>query len=212
MRLLHGGTPHPELTYDDVFLLPGRSAVACRGGMAILPHDIPTDVVTEVITWVKARHVVYDTPLVLAPTDTVSEALALLPKRAHSAVVVVEAGRPVGIVTGADCAGVDRFTQLQAVMSTDLLTLPDGIDPEAAFDRLMAGHHRLAPVVGESGQLVGLLTRTGALRATLYRPAVDALGRLRVGAAIGISSEVRARADKLLAAGADVLVVDTAHG
>jgi IMP dehydrogenase len=76
----------------------------------------------------------------------------------------------------------------------------------------VAGHHRLAPVVDAAGGLVGILTRKGALRATLYRPAVDAEGRLRVGAAIGITGDVAGRADKLLAAGVDVLVVDTAHG
>ena len=246
---MHMRSDGPDLTYDDVFLMPNRSGVesrlnvdlttpdgigttipvvvsnmtavagrrmaetvARRGGIAIIPQDIPIDVVTEVIQWVKQRHVVYDTPVVLAPTDTVSDALALLPKRAHGAVVVAEKGRPVGIVTEADCVNVDRFTQLRVVMSRNLLTLPDGIEPRAAFQRLVDGHHRVAPVVDAAGRLVGILTRTGALRATLYRPAVDAEGRLRVGAATGISGDVVARAEKLLAAGADVLVVDTAHG
>ena len=63
------------------------------------------------------------------------------------AVVVVEAGRPVGIVTETDCANVDRFTQLHVVMSRAPLTLEAGIDPEAAFNQLVAGHHRVAPVV-----------------------------------------------------------------
>jgi IMP dehydrogenase len=246
---MHMRSDGPDLTYDDVFLMPNRSGVesrlnvdlttpdgigttipivvsnmtavagrrmaetvARRGGIAIIPQDIPVDVVTEVIQWVKQRHVVYDTPVVLAPTDTVSDALALLPKRAHGAVVVAEEGRPVGIVTEADCVNVDRFTQLRMVMSRNLLTLPDGIEPRAAFQRLVDGHHRVAPVVDAAGRLVGILTRTGALRATLYRPAVDVEGRLRVGAATGISGDVVARAEKLLAAGADVLVVDTAHG
>jgi IMP dehydrogenase len=60
--------------------------------------------------------------------------------------------------------------------------------------------------------LVGLLTRTGALRAHLYNPALDADGRLRIGAAVGINGDVAAKASALLDAGADVLVVDTAHG
>ena len=60
--------------------------------------------------------------------------------------------------------------------------------------------------------MVGVLTAAGALRATVYRPALDAAGRLRVGAAIGVNGDVRGRAEALLAAGADILVVDTAHG
>jgi IMP dehydrogenase len=186
--------------------------VARRGGIAVIPQDIPIDVVAEVVAWVKRRHLVHDTPITLARTDTVSDALALLPKRAHGAVVVVEDGRPVGVVTERDCADVDRFTQVQQVMSADMFTLPADTTPEDAFDRLAAAHRGLAPVVDPNGRLVGILTRKGALRATLYKPAVDADGRMRIGAAIGITGDVAGRADKLLAAGVDLLVVDTAHG
>jgi IMP dehydrogenase len=63
--------------------------VARRGGIAILPQDIPNDVVAEVVSWVKSRHLVHDTPITLGPTDTTGHALGLLPKRAHGAVVVV---------------------------------------------------------------------------------------------------------------------------
>src|SRR5262245_10113211 len=244
MRLLH--EPTYDLTYDDVFLLPSRSAIdsrlsvdlatddgsgttvpivvanmtavagrrmaetiARRGGLAVIPQDIPVDVVCQVIDWIKHRHLVYDTPITLHPTDTVSEALALMPKRAHAAVIVVEDGRPVGVVTETDCAEADRFAQLRAVMSGEVFTLPVGIGPEDAFNRLTTGRrHRLAPVVDPNGQLVGILTRKAALRATLYRPAVDAADRLRVAAAIGISGDIVGRADKLLAAGVDVLVLD----
>ncbi|GLZ13974.1 inosine 5-monophosphate dehydrogenase [Actinomadura sp. NBRC 104425] len=186
--------------------------IARRGGIAVIPQDIPVDVVSEVIGWVKRRHLVYDTAIRLDPHSTAGEALALLHKRAHGAVIVVEDDRPVGVVTEADCQGVDRFAQLRDIMSRDLLTLPDGIDPHEAFDRLHARGHRLAPVVDEHGRLAGVLTRVGALRATLYTPAVDAAGRLRVAAAIGVNGDVAGKAKALLQAGADLLVVDTAHG
>jgi len=186
--------------------------VARRGGIAILPQDIPIDVVAEVVSWVKSRNLVHDTPITLGPADTTGHALGLLPKRAHGAVVVVEDGRPVGVVTEADCQGVDRFTQLRQVMSTDLLTLPAGIEPEKAFGLLHEGRHRLAPVVDATGALTGILTRTGALRATLYQPATDSGGRLRIGAAIGINGDPAAKARQLAEAGIDILVVDTAHG
>ena len=247
MRLL---TPAPyELTYDDVFLVPHRSAitsrlevdtstadgsgttipvvvanmtsvagrrmaetVARRGAIAVIPQDIPIDVVSDVISFVKSRHVLFDTAITLGRHDTVGEALGLLPKRAHGAVVVIEDGRPVGVVTEADCLGVDRFTQVREVMSRELLTLPDTVDPRAAFDRLQDGRHRLAPVVDSGGRLVGILTREAALRSGLYAPAVDAGGRLRVAAATGVSGDVETRAKGLLDAGVDVLVLDTAHG
>ena len=66
------------------------------------------------VTWVKQRHPVFDTPITLTPTHTVSDALALLPKRSHRAAVVRRPGRPVGIITEADCTGVDRFTRVGA--------------------------------------------------------------------------------------------------
>ena len=186
--------------------------IARRGGIAILPQDIPVDVVADVIDWVKRRHLIYDTPLTLGPEATTGHALSLLPKRAHGGIVVIANDRPVGVVTEADCTGVDRFTQLSQVMSRDLLTLPAGVDPQRAFDLLAAARHKLAPVVGADGRCVGILTRTGALRATLYRPAVDRGGRLRIGTALGINGDVAGRAKLLLDAGSDLLVVDTAHG
>jgi IMP dehydrogenase len=208
------GTTIPVVVANMTAVSGRRMAetVARRGGMAVLPQDIPADVVADVVAWVKSRHLVHDTPITLGPADTTGQALSLLPKRAHGAVVVVENGRPAGVATEADCLGVDRFTQLRQVMSTDLLTLPAGIDPEKAFGLLHEGRHRLAPVVAADGSLTGILTRTGALRATLYRPAVDAAGTLRVGAAIGINGDVAAKAAALVRAGVDVLVVDTAHG
>jgi IMP dehydrogenase len=187
--------------------------VARRGGIAVLPQDIPVDVVADVISWVKSRDLVHDTPLTLRPSETTGHALSLLPKRAHGAIIVVDdQSRPVGVVTEADCTGVDRFTQVGQVMSTELLTLPAGTNPERAFSLLHDGRHRVAPVVDPAGRCVGILTRTGALRATLYEPAIDARGRLRIAAALGINGEVAGKAKLLLDAGADLLVVDTAHG
>ena len=209
------GTTIPVIAANMTAVSGRRMAetLARRGGLAVIPQDIPLDVVADVVGFVKSRDLVHETAITMAPTDTVGEALNLLPKRAHGAVVVVDAsGAPIGVVTEADCIGVDRFAQLHRVMSSDLLTLPAGTDPRAAFDRLHEGRHRLAPVVDDAGRLVGILTRTAALRATLYQPAVDAAGRLRVAAAIGVNGDVAAKAEALFAAGIDLLVVDTAHG
>ncbi|MEP6599709.1 MAG: GuaB1 family IMP dehydrogenase-related protein [Actinomycetota bacterium] len=186
--------------------------VARRGALAVVPQDIPAEVVADVVDYVKSRHLVFDTPLTLAPHSTVGDALALLPKRAHGAVLVVDAARPVGVVTEADCLGADRFAQLHRVMSSPVLTLQRDVDPHKAFDLLDEAHRGLAPVVDDAGELVGILTRTAALRSTLYRPSVDAAGRLRIAAAIGVNGDVARKAARLLDVGADVLVVDTAHG
>jgi IMP dehydrogenase len=247
VRILH--EPSHDLTYDDVFMVPSRSAItsrqdvdlssddgtgttiplvvanmtavagrrmaetiARRGGMVVIPQDIPLDVVAEVIAWVKARSPLHDTALTLEPTATVGEALAILPKRSHGAVVVVQDGRPVGVATASDCERVDRFTQLSSVMNTQLTTLPVGLDPQEAFARLHEARRPLAPVVDADGRLAGVLTQAGALRGSLYRPALDDAGKLRIAVAVGINGDVAGKAAALLAAGADTLVVDTAHG
>ncbi|MBB1253286.1 GuaB1 family IMP dehydrogenase-related protein [Streptomyces alkaliterrae] len=208
------GTTIP-LVVANMTAIAGRrmaETVARRGGLVVIPQDIPLPVVADVVSWVKQRHLVLDTPIVLAPGGTVADALSLLPKRAHGAGVVVEDGRPVGVVTESDLTGVDRFTQLREVMSTELLLLDADIDPREAFNRLDAAHRKLAPAVDADGKLAGILTRKGALRATLYTPATDNEGRLRVAAAVGINGDVAGRAKALLEAGVDTLVVDTAHG
>ena len=186
--------------------------IARRGGMAVIPQDIPIEVVSDVIKWVKSRHTFFDTPVTLSPAETVADAVDLINKRAHGALIVVEDGKPVGIVTEADCERVDRFTQLQLIMSKDLVTVPDSIEPREAFEFLNTQRRKLAPVVDKNGKLVGILTRTAALRATLYQPALDANKSLVIACAVGINGDVAAKAKALIAAGADVLVVDTAHG
>ena len=208
------GTTIPIIVANMTAISGRRMAetIARRGGMAVIPQDIPIQVVSDVIKWVKSRHALFDTPVTLSPTETVADAVDLINKRAHGALIVVEDGKPVGIVTEADCERVDRFTQLNLIMSKDLVTVPDSIEPRAAFDFLNSERRRLAPVVDKSGKLVGILTRTAALRATLYQPALDAKNQLRIACAVGINGDVAAKAKSLIAAGADVLVVDTAHG
>jgi len=214
------GTTIP-LVVANMTAVAGRrmaETIARRGGIAVLPQDVPTDVVADVVASVKARHTVVETAVVVSPHDTVHTALTLIGKRAHGAAVVVEDDRPVGVVTEADCHGVDRFTQVVDVMTgnpttVDLAVLEQGgaRGLEAAFEQLHSSRRKFSPVVRD-GALVGVLTQVGALRSSIYSPALDAAGRLRVAAAVGINGDVKAKAAELLEAGVDVLVVDTAHG
>jgi IMP dehydrogenase len=208
------GTTIPIVVANMTAISGRRMAetIARRGGISVIPQDIPIEIVSDVIKWVKSRHTFFDTPVTLSPTETVADAVDLINKRAHGALIVIEDGKPVGIVTEADCERVDRFTQLQLIMSKDLVTVPDSIQPREAFEFLNTQRRKLAPVVDKTGKLVGILTRTAALRATLYQPALDANKNLRIACAVGVNGDVAAKAKALIAAGADVLVVDTAHG
>jgi IMP dehydrogenase len=250
VRFLDGHAPCHELTYDDVFLVPRRSAVesrfdvdlstsdgsgttipivvanmtavagrrmaetvARRGGLVVFPQDVAAEALAEIVSWVKARHTVWDTPLVLHAEDAVADALNLLPKRAHGAVAVVDdENRPIGVVGEAACVGVDRFTRTGEVVDREVLTLPLSTPPREVFDRLHGRTTRLALGVDDDGRLAGVLTDVAAVRAELYTPALDARGRLRVAAAVGVNGDVAAKTKALLDAEIDVLVVDTAHG
>ncbi|WP_125609547.1 GuaB1 family IMP dehydrogenase-related protein [Specibacter cremeus] len=211
--------------------------VARRGGMAILPQDIPLDVLRDVTAWVKHRDVLFETPVVLTGADIVVDAVHLMGKRSHNAVVVThgEDGAFAGLVRAADCEGVDRFASLHSVMHENVLTIDvapfDAVRRDAdagtlaaaearaatdaalrdAFEVLDAAGTDFAPVLRD-GRVVGALTRTGALRSTIYAPALDDAGRLRIGVAVGINGDVAGKSTALLECGVDTLVVDTAHG
>jgi IMP dehydrogenase len=208
------GTTIPVVVSNMTAVAGRRMAetVARRGGVAILPQDIPLDVVSGVITSVKSCHTVFETPITLESDATIGEALSLINKRSHGAVVVTESGRPVGVFVGKDGDGFDRFTQLKNVMSSSLQLLGPDVDAAAAHTHLGEKRLHLAPVVDADERLLGVVTRKGALRSTIYRPAVDADGRLLVGVAVGINGDPADRAERLVQMGADVLVIDTAHG
>ncbi|ADT99322.1 GuaB1 family IMP dehydrogenase-related protein [Mycolicibacterium gilvum] len=249
MQFLDGHRPPYDLTYNDVFVVPGRSevtsrfdvdlstvdgsgttipvvvanmtavagrrmaeTVARRGGIVVLPQDLPPSAVRHTVDFVKSRDTVVDTPVTLSPDDSVSDAAALIHKRAHGAAVVLDHDRPVGLVTEAACHGVDRFTRVCDVAITDFVTAPAGTDPRKVFDLLEHAHIDVAVLTDADGSLAGVLTRTGAVRAGIYTPAVDAYGRLRIATAVGINGDVAAKARDLVEAGADLLVIDTAHG
>ncbi|NBR01000.1 MAG: GuaB1 family IMP dehydrogenase-related protein [Actinobacteria bacterium] len=209
------GTNIPVVVSNMTAVAGRRMAetVARRGGLVVLPQDIPLDIIEQVVSYVKSRHAVFETPITLGPTDTLGEALSLIHKRAHGAVVVVDdEGRPVGIFTEHDAAGYDRFTQLKNVMNPDIVSVPDTAGIVDIHDQLVDQRLSFAPVVDGTGRLVGSVTRRGALRSTMYAPAVDTQGRLLTSVAVGINGDPGARARALVAMGVDVLVIDTAHG
>ncbi len=216
------------LVSANMTAVTGRRMVetmARRGGLGVLPQDVPTEVIASVTDWVKSRHPVLETALKVTADDTVLDVLHLLDKRSHGAVCVLDdSGVLAGVVTAADGEGVDRFSSVGSVMrmpqvqfTADELFGDDDAAMEAAalepaFSAMEAAGTDYAPVTSASGELLGVLTRAGALRSTIYRPNLDAAGRLKVAAAVGINGDVQAKAEALLEAGVDVLVVDTAHG
>lgn len=209
------GTTIPVVVANMTAVAGRRMAetVARRGGIVVIPQDVPVEAVRQTVDFVKSRDLVADTPVTLDAEDAVSDAIALIHKRAHGAAVVVDSAlRPIGLVTEAATAGVDRFARVRDVAINDFVTAPLHTDPRRIFELLEHNPVGVAVLTAEDGSLGGVLTRTGAVRAGIYSPAVDAAGRLRIAAAIGINGDVAAKAAALTEAGVDLLVIDTAHG
>ena len=208
------GTTIPVVVANMTAVAGRRMAetVARRGGIVVLPQDLPIEAVEQTVEFVKSRDLVADTPVTLTPEDSVSDAVALIHKRAHGAAVVLDGGRPVGVVTEAATTGVDRFARVRDVATTEFVTAALGTDPREVFELLQHAPIAVAVLTAADGSLAGVLTRTGAVRAGIYSPAVDTRGRLRIAAAVGINGDVPAKARALVQAGVDVLVIDTAHG
>ncbi|WP_237267856.1 GuaB1 family IMP dehydrogenase-related protein [Tessaracoccus flavus] len=208
-------TPIP-LVAANMTAVSGRrmaETMARRGGLAIFPQDIPSDVVAKSISKVKRAHPIFDAAVTVALDTTVGETLSLIGKRAHGVAVVIDEDRRVlGLVSPQDAAGSDRFAQARDVMTTDVTRVSVSSSPAEVFDVLSEQHQKVAVAVDDGGALVGLMTPKGALRSAIYSPALDHEGRLRAGVAVGINGDIPSKVRAALDAGADVLVMDTAHG
>ncbi|MGO3886319.1 MAG: GuaB1 family IMP dehydrogenase-related protein, partial [Mycetocola sp.] len=187
--------------------------MARRGGLAVIPQDGLLQERAEAISWVKTQHAGVETAQEFAPTDRVAQALLRIPALpGYGAVVVTADGNLVGVVEGTRLATADPDAPLgRLAVPVPGIDLEQLADPKAMFTLMHDADATLCTVV-DHGRLVGVMSRTGAVRAASYRPNVDHYGRLRVAAAIGVNSSPADKAEALVGAGADVIVVDTAHG
>jgi IMP dehydrogenase len=97
-------------------------------------------------------------------------------------------------------------------MSSEMFTLSEALSPQEMFEQLTEARLSVAPVIDSKERLVGVITRNGALRSTIYKPALDKNGKLLISAAVGVNADPAERAKQLVAMGVDLIVVDTAHG
>ena len=155
-------------------------------------------------------------PITVEPDDTVEHALDLMHAYRVSGLPVVREKKLVGILTNRDVRFVEDLagTKVRDVMTSEnLITVPTGTTLEEAKHHLHTHRIEKLLVVDEKGELAGLLTMKDIDKVQKYPNACkDSKGRLRVGAAIGVGPEGEKRAAALIAAGVDVLVLDSAHG
>jgi IMP dehydrogenase len=195
-----------------------RTAIcmAREGGLGIIHKSLSIEAqAREVLRVKKAQSGIVVDPVTIGPDRRLEDALALMRDNRFSGLPVVDPdGRPVGILTNRDV----RFeTNLQQkvgdVMTKRLITAQDGVTLEASKALLHKNRIEKLLVVDRDGRLKGLITIKDIERAEQHpHAAVDSLGRLRVGAAVGVGPDRDARVAALVGAGTDVIAVDTAHG
>jgi IMP dehydrogenase len=191
-------------------------AIAREGGIGIIHRNLSIEEQAAEVDKVKrSESGMITDPITLGPDDRVRDALALMARYHISGIPITENGRLVGIITNRDVrfeSNPDR--PIREVMTREnLVTAPVGVTLEEAQEILSRHKIEKLPIVDENFNLKGLITVKDIRKRILYPNATkDSRGRLRVGAAVGVGPEAIERAEALVAAGVDVLVIDTAHG
>ena len=191
-------------------------AMAREGGLGIIHKNMSIEAQAAQVDKVKrSENGVISDPFFLAPTDLISDALALMERYRISGVPICESGRLVGILTNRDLRFVTDFTQpIANVMTKDnLVTAPEGITLEDAKEILRRHKIEKLPLVDKDFRLKGLITIKDIEKASVYpNSARDEKGRLLCGAAIGVTKDTFERVQALVAAKVDIVTLDTAHG
>ncbi len=192
-------------------------AIAQEGGLGIIHKNMtPAKQAAEVAKVKRFESGVVKDPLTIPPTMSVRDVVELKKQNRFSGLPVVEGRRVVGIVTNRDLRFETNLDQPVSNIMTKgdrLVTVPEGTDLETA--KALMHQHRLERVLVVNGdmELRGLITVKDILKSTEHPLACkDDLGRLRAGAAVGTGGDTDERVDALVAAGVDVIVVDTSHG
>jgi len=192
-------------------------AIAREGGIGIIHKNMTIEEQAEEVDRVKrSESGMIVKPVTVSPEQTIAEAERLMRKYKISGLPVVdEEGKLLGIITNRDIRFVKDFSKkIREVMTREnLITVPVGTTLEEAKEILHRYKIEKLPVVDKNGYLKGLITIKDIEKREKYPNACkDELGRLRVGAAVGVGPEAVRRAEALIDAGVDVIVIDTAHG
>jgi IMP dehydrogenase len=192
--------------------------MAQEGGIGVIHKNLPIEVQSLEVRKVKKYEsgIVMD-PITVSPEQSLASLKALIEKHGFSGFPVTDNSRQIlGIITNRDIRYETDLTKKVSEMMTDLdhlVRAPEGIDLDDAKKILHAHRIEKLPIVSEEGKLIGIVTVKDIEKSIAYPNAnKDALGRLRVAAAVGVGEKEILRAKSLIDAGVDAIVVDTAHG
>ncbi|MCZ6806449.1 MAG: IMP dehydrogenase [Deltaproteobacteria bacterium] len=207
--------PYVSSAMDTVTEWRTAVTMAREGGIGIIHKNMSLEnQALEVLRVKRAETGMIVDPVTVGPGESLHDAFALMRRHEISGLPVVEGDKPVGILTSRDVRFEQNLNQKVAqLMTKELVTVPPGVEQKKARELLHKHRIEKLLVVGESGDLVGLITIKDLLQADRYPDSIkDSMGRLCVGAALGVGPERQTRAEALVQAGVDVLIIDTAHG
>ncbi|MBE7015000.1 MAG: IMP dehydrogenase [Ruminococcaceae bacterium] len=191
-------------------------SIAREGGIGIIHKNMPIeDQAHEVDKVKRSEHGVITDPFFLSPDHSIKDADNLMGKYKISGVPITVEGKLVGILTNRDLRFVTDYSRpIKEVMTSEnIITAPEGTTLERAKEILSTYKVEKLPIVDKDGNLKGLITIKDIEKAVQYpNSARDEKGRLLVGAAIGVTTDVLERTEALYKAGVDVVVLDSAHG
>jgi IMP dehydrogenase len=209
-------TPIVSAAMDTVSEAKLAIAIAREGGIGIIHRAMPLESqVTEVDKVKKSESGMIVDPITLQPDRKISEALAIMKKYRISGVPITKGKKLVGILTNRDLKFETDFGKKASAVMTKkgLITAKEGIKMGEAIEILHKHKIEKLPIIKKDGTLIGLITIKDIEKTIKYpNSCKDSLGRLRVGAALGVGKEAISRSAALVKAGVDVLVIDTAHG
>ncbi len=210
------GIPLMSAAMDTVTEAPMAIAMARAGGIGIIHKNMTIEEQATNVDKVKrSEHGVIVDPFFLSPDHLVVDAMELMSKYRISGVPITVAGKLVGILTNRDLRFIENYrVPIRELMTSEnLVTAPEGTTLTQA--KAILARHRIEklPIVDGEGNLKGLITIKDIEKAIQYpNSAKDRNGRLLAGAAVGVSKDTMERVEALIAAKADVVTVDTAHG
>lgn len=215
-RTIRLNIPLVSAAMDTVTESRTAISMAQEGGIGIIHRNLPVeDQALEVDRVKKSESGMILNPITMQPEQKIHEAVEVMKQYRISGVPITKSGKLVGILTNRDLRFEKRLdAQISTVMTKDrLITVPVGTTLEDAKDILHRNRIEKLLVVDDHNHLKGLITIKDIEKIRKYPNACkDHLGRLRVGAGIGIGKDREARTEALIKAGVDVLVIDTAHG
>jgi len=180
-------------------------------GLGILPQDMDLLKMLEIIKFIKNANILYDTPLTLNKNNNVRDALWIINKRAHNAVILVSDNfEPISIFTPKDLEKYEQYEILWNIKKNKLIVWKNWISNEEAYNKMIKNNISSLPIINKNNKLIWILTKSNTIRNSIYKPNLDKNWKLNLWVALWINNFLE-KAKILKKAWINIFILDTAH-